>query len=207
MKKNSRLIVIVLPLLFAILACTCGLPTSLPDIQIPSLQTRAASAGTSSEYRPGKGPNVASVDNTKSFLDKNPDTSLLEELAQEQYTSEELSQPDKTYAFNIQLTGEQPLVMLNGWCATSQKILDDNFKHISLDFKINGTSIDPKYISAIEHEDATSNLFCRSFFVLLSGWPKGKTELTIAVTFDAKINDGMGDYPKGTHYYKYIVTY
>ncbi len=85
--------------------------------------------------------------------------------------------------------------------------MDDNFQHITLDFKIIGTSIDPKYVSVIEHEDLQSNLFCRSFFVLLSGWPKGKTELTVAVTFDTKINDGIADYPKGTHYYKYVVTY
>jgi hypothetical protein len=57
-----------------------------------------------------------------------------------------------------------------------------------------------------EREDG-GGLFCRSFFVVIYGWPKGKTELQVAVTFDTKINDGMGDYAKGTHYYKYIVTY
>jgi hypothetical protein len=131
----------------------------------------------------------------------------LEQLAKENYNTDELSQAGKTYTFTVNINKEQNLVMLNGWCATTQAILRDNFKHITMEFSINGTPIDDNLILVSEREDNSGQLFCRSFFVVLYGWPKGKTELQVAVTFDTKINDGMGDYSKGTHYYKYIVTY
>jgi hypothetical protein len=190
--------------LFVILACS--LP-SLPSIQIPSLQTRAASSATASgDSKIGKGPIVASAQTAQDIIEKDSDIQLLEELAKESYNTDDLSQAGKTYTFTITINKEQNLVMLNGWCATTQAILRDNFKHIQMEFSVNGTPIDDKMILVSEREDG-GGLYCRSYFVVLYGWPKGKTELQVAVTFDAKINDGMGDYAKGTHYYKYIVTY
>ncbi len=192
--------------LFVILACS--LPTSLPSIQIPSLQTRAAASATASgDSKIGSGPVVASPQTAQDILEKNPDIQILEQLAKENYNTDELSQAGKTYTFTVTINKEQNLVMLNGWCATTQAILRDNFKHITMEFSINGTPIDDNLILVSEREDSSGQLFCRSFFVVLYGWPKGKTELQVAVTFDTKINDGMGDYAKGTHYYKYIVTY
>lgn len=205
MNRSRSLLVPLFPFcLFAVFACS--LP-SLPSIQIPSLQTRAAaSATTSGDSKIGSGPIVASPQTAQDILDKNPDIQILEQLAKESYNTDELSQAGKTYTFTLTINKEQNLVMLNGWCATTQEILRDNFKHITMEFSINGTPIDDKLILVSEREDS-GGLFCRSFFVVMYGWPKGKTELQVAVTFDTKINDGVGDYPKGTHYYKYIVTY
>ena len=191
--------------LFVILACS--LPTSLPKIEIPSLQTRAAASATASgDSKVGSGPVVASAQTAQDIIEKNPDIKILEQLAKESYNTDELSQAGKTYTFTVTINKEQNLVMLNGWCATTQAILRDNFKHITMEFSVNGTPIDDKLILVSEREDS-GGLFCRSFFVVVYGWPKGKTELQVAVTFDSTINDGIGDYPKGTHYYKYVVTY
>ena len=204
-RRPSFSLIPLLPFfLFVILACS--LP-SLPSIQIPSLQTRAAvNATASGDSKIGSGPIVASPQTAQDILEKNPNIQILEQLAKEKYNTDDLSQAGKTYTFTISINKEQNLVMLNGWCATTQEILRDNFKHITMEFSINGTPIDDKLILVSEREDS-GGLFCRSFFVVIYGWPKGKTELQVAVTFDTKINDGMGDYPKGTHYYKYIVTY
>jgi len=206
--NHSRFPLVPLIPFFLFVVLACSLPTSLPSIQIPSLQTRAAASATASgDSKIGKGPVIASPQTAQDILEKNPDIQILEQLAKESYNTDELSQAGKTYPFTITINKEQNLVMLNGWCATTQAILRDNFKHITMEFSINGTPIDDNLILVSEREDSSGQLFCRSFFVVLYGWPKGKTELQVAVTFDMKINDGMGDYSKGTHYYKYIVTY
>ncbi|MBI5350087.1 MAG: lipocalin/fatty-acid binding family protein [Chloroflexi bacterium] len=149
--------------LFVILACS--LP-SLPSIQIPSLQTRAASSATASgDSKIGKGPTVASAQTAQDILEKDSNIQILEQLAKESYNTDDLSQAGKTYTFTISINKEQNLVMLNGWCATTEAILRDNFKHITMEFSINGTPIDDKLILVSEREDS-GELFCRSFFVV-----------------------------------------
>lgn len=206
-KHSSRLFVFVLPLFMAVVACTCGLPTSLKDIPIPSLQTRIApTVAATTDYKFNTGLTIASEKTLDDLIANKTDIPIVEQLAKEKYTESELSQAGKTYTFTVALDKEQPLALLNGWCTTSAKILEDNFKNIKIEFTANGASIDPNYILVTEREDPTNKLFCRSFFIILYNWPKGKTELQVAVTFAQKINDGMSDYPKGTHYYKYTIT-
>jgi hypothetical protein len=47
---------------------------------------------------------------------------------------------------------------------------------------------------------------CRLYYALVADWPLGEHELLTKVTFDEELYDGQDTFPKGTHYYKYLVT-
>jgi len=193
--------------LFGLLALACA---SLPGFTIPSLATATARAALTAtvegggDYQLSSGLTVGSKDTLEKALDPKVKTPLLESLAAERYTGEELSQAGQTYAFTIALEKEQLLLWQTNWCATSADILKQNFDHIQLKFTADGEVIDPGHVGIVQTR--SGDLYCAYFIVALSTWPQGDTVLTIDVTFTDVINDGIGDYPKGTHTYKYTVT-
>jgi C-terminal processing protease CtpA/Prc len=130
---------------------------------------------------------------------------LLEELAPETYDPAELSQPGQTYTYTINLRRVEPLIWSNGWCATSQTILEENFRSISIAFTANGEAVDENSIVVVDGQPS-ADLFCRTFYVVVTNWPTGETILEIEVTFARRINDGMDDYAAGTHTYRFVVT-
>lgn len=130
---------------------------------------------------------------------------LLEELAPETYDPAELSQPGQTYTYTVNLRRVEPLIWSNGWCATSQTILEENFRSISLAFTANGEAVDENSIVVVDGQPS-ADLFCRTFYVVVTNWPTGETILENKVTFARRINDGMDNYAAGTHTYRYVVT-
>jgi len=143
------------------------------------------------------------LDETAQAIDEQ--TQTLEAFAPESYTTEEMSQAGQTYRFTVSLAEDEPAVWATNWCASTQEILDQNFEHIQIGFFVNGESIDASQILVGEW-GGQDGLRCRGFFILVAHWPTGATELTTRITFDEPLNDGMGDYPAGTHEYLYEVT-
>jgi C-terminal processing protease CtpA/Prc len=129
---------------------------------------------------------------------------FLEDLATEKYDSTELSQAGKTYTQTVNLDKDQRLFLMNGWCATTQEILRDNYKHITLEYSVNGTAVPLDHFAVFDGPNGDQ--FCKFYYALVFHWPRGTTTIEVKVTFDDKINDGTADYPKGTHVYKYVVT-
>ncbi len=148
------------------------------------------------------GPVIASAASSQKALGAS--AQFLEDLATEKYDSSELSQAGKTYTYTVSLDKDQRLFLINGWCASTQAILSDNYQHIALEFSVNGTPVDLKQFAVFDGPNGDQ--FCRFYYAMVFHWPKGTTTIEVKVTFDDKINDGTADYPKGTHVYKYVVT-
>lgn len=129
---------------------------------------------------------------------------LLEELAPEQYETAELSQPGRTYTYTVNLRRVEPLIWSNGWCATTSAILEENFRSIRLTFLANGQAVDDKRIQVADGQ-TSDGLFCRTYYVVVTDWPRGQTVLENEVTFRRRLNDGLADYPAGTHTYRFVV--
>jgi C-terminal processing protease CtpA/Prc len=129
---------------------------------------------------------------------------FLEDLAAERYDSQELSQAGQTYVYTVNLERDQRLFLINGWCATTQEILRDNYTHITLEYSVNGVAVPLDHFAVFD--GPAGDQFCKYYYSLVYRWPKGATTIEVKVTFDAAINDGIADYPEGTHIYQYVVT-
>jgi hypothetical protein len=148
------------------------------------------------------GPTLGAVETTEAALKAN--TKALEQVAKERYSPQELAQMNRNFTYTVALDKEQRLTWGWGWCATSQAILDDNYKHIKLEFKASQEIIAlDKFFAA---SDESNGLFCKSYYVVVFNWPGGETKLQTKVTFDQKINDGTADYAAGTQTFEYTVT-
>lgn len=203
MKPFRLLLAPVLLASFAALACA-----SLPNFTIPSLSTataraaRTATVAAGGDYSLDSGLTVGSPATLEKAVDA--DAPMLESLAKEEYKSEELSQAGHTYPFSVALEKDQTLLWQTNWCTTTEAALKQNFDHIRVRFMAGDEAIDPGHIGVIQTR--SGDLYCAYFIVSVFGWPKGETVLSIDVTFTDKINDGIADYPEGTHTYKYTVT-
>lgn len=204
MKLSRFLLIPVVILGLAGLACA-SLPNFNPLNNLGTATARAAGTATveaGGPYSLSNGLLIGSVEDVQKAVDAN--VQFLESKAPEQYKPEELSQAGKTYTYTIALDKEEPLLMQTNWCTSSADILQQNMDHIHLRFTADDTVIDPSHVATFQAR--SGDLYCQYFLVLLSNWPQGKTGLSIDLNFDAQINDGMSDYPKGTHTYQYTVT-
>ena len=129
----------------------------------------------------------------------------LEALATETYTPTELSQMGKTFTYTIALDKDQRLLWGWGWCAGSNTILAENYKHIHLEFSVNGQKLDQARQFA-EIPQSGNGQFCKSYYTVVYHWPSGEAKLQTVVTFDAKINDGTADYAAGKQTFDYTVS-
>jgi hypothetical protein len=126
----------------------------------------------------------------------------LEQLSRDTYDSAELSQAGHTYAYTVPLDPPQDAIWLYPWCTTTDSALEDNWKKIQLEFELDGKSIP---VDSFAVSDADNNGPCRLVYVQLEDWPAGEHVLLTRVTFSAALNDGMSDYPAGTHTFEYHV--
>jgi hypothetical protein len=130
---------------------------------------------------------------------------FLEALAPETYDADELSQAGQTYTYTINLRRIEPLIWGNGWCATTQAILQENFRSIRITFTADDKTVDDELIQVVDSQSG-ADLFCRTYYLVVTNWPRGETILKNEVTFTRRINDGMADYAAGSHTYLYRVT-
>lgn len=148
------------------------------------------------------GPILGTVASTKKALKAN--SQLLEAVAKEKYSADELAQMDKTFAYTVTLDKDQRLMWGWGWCANSAATLADNYQHIKVAFSVNGKAIDQAQFYVAQQSG--NGLFCKSYYTVAYHWPSGATHVQTVVTFDAKINDGTADYPAGKQTFEYTVT-
>jgi hypothetical protein len=157
----------------------------------------------------GQAPSLGTLAETKAALASQPNN-VLEALASERYTPAEMAQMNQTFPFTIALGGDEPVLWEYGWCATTAAVLKANLQHVTPQFSMNGAPVgmDQFYAFDSQSTDSQTNtpLQCHSYAVLVSHWPAGETKLQTVVTFNAKINDGLGDYPPGTQTFEYTVT-
>jgi hypothetical protein len=132
------------------------------------------------------------------------DWHYLEALAKERYTEEDFAKPG-TLTYTVNITDENPVYFVYGWCAVDEETLRQNFEHIDVKFYINGTELDEDVIQNLTYP-SEDKLVCMDHGVLTSEWPEGEYDLKTVVTFDEKINDGLGDYEPGDYIFEYTVT-
>ena len=128
-------------------------------------------------------------------------TPWLQELAPETYDL--TSQAGETYTYTIEMDRSQEVMWVYGWCTVTQEQLAQNWENISLVFTLDGDSI--PLDSFVRLEDKFGDLECRMHYALLADWPSGEHQLTTEVTFATAINDGLDDFPAGTHIFEYQV--
>jgi hypothetical protein len=129
-------------------------------------------------------------------------TPWLEDLAPESY--EITSQAGETYTYTITMDRSRDVMWVYGWCATTKELLAQNWDHISLVFTLDGEEV--PLDSFVRLEDNFDEMECRLYYTLLTDWPRGEHLLTTEATFASAINDGLDDYPAGTHVYEYRVS-
>ncbi len=190
-------------------------PLSPTPIEIPAAnptateRPQARPTVTPPPASSAEAPTLGTLDETKAALQTDPN-SVLEALASERYTASDLAQLNKTFPFTIDLAGDNPALWEYGWCATTAAILADNLKHITPEFSMNGQPVDIGKFYAFNSQSTDSQtnqtIQCHSYAVVVTHWPQGESKLETAVTFDAKLNDGMSDYEPGTQTFDYTVT-
>ncbi|MCI0860835.1 MAG: hypothetical protein J4N82_02690, partial [Chloroflexi bacterium] len=107
------------------------------------------------------------------------------------------------YTYTIEMDRSQEVMWVYGWCTVTQEQLAQNWENISLVFTLDGESV--PLDSFVRLEDKSGDLECRTHYALLADWPSGEHELTTEVTFATAINDGLDDFPAGTHIFEYRV--
>ena len=135
---------------------------------------------------------------------KGTDWVYLQALAKEKYTEADFAKPG-TLTFTVHITDDTPTYFNYGWCTTSEEILRQNFEHISVSLYFNDDELGRDVVHPVTFTQP-DGLVCLNFGVLMSEWPAGNYKLETAVTFDEKINDGIGDYEAGDYIHQYNVT-
>lgn len=125
---------------------------------------------------------------------------FLTELAAESY--DEIFVAGETYTYTIELEESEDVLWLNGWCADTEEIMEQNMEHIVYEFTMNGEDIP---LDAFI-EDSSYYSMCTLYYALLTDWPDGEHLLTKSVTFTEEVDDGMDVYPEGTYLVEYYVT-
>ena len=153
----------------------------------------------SGDERTEGSPRIGSITESKAVFDDFT-VPLLESLAEEE--PDITSQPGDTYRYTIEMEESQDVLWFYGWCAETEELLKQNMENIELVFTMNGQTISLDKFG----EDDESIPECMFYYALLTDWPPGEHLLTISVTFEEEINDGIDVYPAGTHIFEYQVT-
>jgi hypothetical protein len=115
-----------------------------------------------------------------------------------------VSQPGDIYTFAVSVGPSQDALWNYGWCTLTQKILDQNFAQMEVEFFLNGAPVSDDYVGVTDYNE-TEERFCRTYNILVKDWPSGTHLLAVDVTFLAPTDDGWDIYPAGTHTFEYYV--
>lgn len=132
-------------------------------------------------------------------------TSWLDDLVQETYPEDELSQPGRLYTYTVPLNTSKDVMWVYAWCTSDEASFKDNWSKIQLDFSINGQPVHLDDFVLLEGVFDGSH--CRAYYTVLSDWTSGEHTIATRVTFTAPVNDGIveTDFPAGSHIYEYHV--
>ena len=179
-----------------------SVPTSTPpELEVPTLAMPDVTQQPLEKA--DMPPSFASAADAKTAMENGGD--YLESYAVDFPDIPDINQPGDIYTYNVSLPSSIPLIWSYGWCTTTSEILDDNFKHIQIDFVVDDTSVKAENI-AITDSSRDDGSPCRDYVVLVDQWTPGQHQLQTRVNFTQDINDGWNLYPGGVHTYEYIVS-
>ncbi|MBN2388217.1 MAG: hypothetical protein JXB85_14465 [Anaerolineales bacterium] len=118
-------------------------------------------------------------------------TDWMQDQAREEYNEDSLEPVTRTYT--VPLARSTDLIWTYVWCA-HEDALDQNFANLRLAFVLDGEAIPASQFATYDYA-AGDGVVCRFVYALLTDWPAGEHHLTIAATFLAPINDGIGETP------------
>jgi hypothetical protein len=145
-------------------------------------------------------PTMASKSDAATALASN--APYLEQKASEQYQPLDFAKPG-TLTYTVSLNPSDQVIWGYAWCATTQDILNTNFKSIKLKFNLDGKDVP---VSAMQVDNTPSGgQQCQTYYTALSNWPTGSHHVTTTATFTGTINDGKSDYPAGDYVLDYTV--
>lgn len=151
---------------------------------------------------PMKAPTLLSPEKTMADLQSGKITQL-EEKARETYSSEEMSEMDKTFTYTIALNQSEPLLWAWGWCAQDETTRAENLANIKLAFSLNGQEVPIEQFAALDYE--AQGQFCQAYFVQVTDFGAGEHHLVTTATFINPVNDGEITHPAGQQIFDYAV--
>lgn len=151
---------------------------------------------------PSSPPRMMSTDETQGVLSS---ATPFENLAREQYTTQDMLKVPATFTYTIALSQSQSLLWAWGWCAKDQATLTDNLNKIQLAFTLNGQAVDLSKFLKIVGPSSTGSQQCQTYVLGLTDWKGGQNEAITTATFTAPLNDGTYDYPAGKQIFDYTV--
>ena len=179
--------------------------TPAPPGPVPTAARPTSAPAGQAALQVEGGPTIGSPRETRVAIEGSAEIPhILEQLAPEQYTSDELEKVGGTFTYTIVLTQSESLLWLFGWCATSRAVVNQNLQDIDFKFSVNGAAIDIQQFHAFDGQ--SGGLPCHSYVALIYDWPSGDTTLQVIVTFLKTVNDGLSDYSPGTQTFVYKVT-
>jgi len=180
-----------------------SVPTStLAELDVPTLAVPDATQQPLEKA--DQPPSYTSAEAAKAAMDDGA-TDYLESYAVDFPDIPDINQPGDVYTYNLFVyPSPVPLLWTYGWCTTTSEILDDNFKHIDIEFVAEDTTVAKENIAIIDssRDDGSP---CRDYVVLIDKWTPGEHQLQTRVNFTEDIDDGWNVYPAGIHTYEYIV--
>ncbi len=126
---------------------------------------------------------------------------FLEDKSTEKYQGSDYGKPG-TLTFNAAVKTSDQVMWEYPWCATTQQVLDQNFKSIKLKFVLDGKDVTQQLQTV---DLANNGQQCRLYFTALSNWPSGSHHIVTTATFTGPINDGTADYVAGNYILDYTV--
>ena len=135
-------------------------------------KTAAAAPTATGPLPPAAGaPKIGSKEQSTSALTSG--APFLEDKATEKYQASDSAKPG-TLTYTVSVKPSDQVIWAYAWCATTQTILDQNFKSIKLKFVLDGKDV----TSQLQTSDLPNNgQQCRLFFAALSKWPTGSHHL------------------------------
>ena len=127
----------------------------------------------------------------------------LEQLANEEYSAEDLAIMDRTFTYTIAFNKSKDLLCAWGWCASDASTLEQNLQNIELAFSLAGQEVPLEQFLKLDYE--SGGMSCVAYITVLSDWQGGENHLSTTVTFTSPINDGVADYPAGKQVFEYTV--
>jgi hypothetical protein len=96
-----------------------SVPTETPQANLaPTESSQSGPTETPPAASNAQAPTLGTLDETKAAIQANPNN-VLEALANESYTPNDLMQMNRTFPFTVDLTADQPVLWEFGWCATT----------------------------------------------------------------------------------------
>jgi len=137
-----------------------------------------------------------------------PDLKTFPELAVEKYSNASWNKINGRLIFTVNSQTDVPIVWRWGWCATNDKILEQNMTRIDVVLNADGYTI-PKDQLANQTYESTDTAYkgwkCRDYLTILRDWKPGTYKLIETIRFSSEISDGKDTFKAGNMTREYTV--